>query len=95
MDYELRVAHSFPARVSSIDFAADFMRRFAEKLRSKLLAMDFAEEVTVLAGAPHWREDEAGIRTIMLVDFALARERSEGLSPEEAIYQACSGSGQS
>ena len=35
MDYELRVAHSFPARVSSIDFAADFMRRFAEKLRSK------------------------------------------------------------
>ena len=26
---------------------------------------------------------------IMLVDFALERERGEGLSPEEAIYQAC------
>jgi len=26
---------------------------------------------------------------IMLVDFALERERGEGLSPEESIYQAC------
>jgi HAE1 family hydrophobic/amphiphilic exporter-1 len=26
---------------------------------------------------------------IMLVDFALEVERTEGLSPEEAIYQAC------
>ena len=26
---------------------------------------------------------------IMLVDFALQVERSEGLSPEESIYQAC------
>jgi multidrug efflux pump subunit AcrB len=26
---------------------------------------------------------------IMLVDFALAVERQDGLSPEEAIYQAC------
>src|SRR4051795_13187402 len=26
---------------------------------------------------------------IMLVDFAIERERNEGLSPEESIYQAC------
>jgi multidrug efflux pump subunit AcrB len=25
----------------------------------------------------------------MMIDFALAAERSEGLSPREAIYQAC------
>jgi HAE1 family hydrophobic/amphiphilic exporter-1 len=26
---------------------------------------------------------------IMLVDFAIERERNEGLSPEDSIYQAC------
>ncbi len=26
---------------------------------------------------------------IMMIDFALAAEREQGLSPEEAIYQAC------
>src|SRR4051795_9404005 len=26
---------------------------------------------------------------IMLVDFAIERERKEGLSPEDSIYQAC------
>ena len=26
---------------------------------------------------------------IMMIDFALEAERNEGLSPEDAIYQAC------
>jgi len=26
---------------------------------------------------------------IMMIDFALTAEREQGLSPEEAIYQAC------